>query len=270
VENNTNNTQFKAQPNKNTVYRSRNIKKKKINGGFDFLSDKRFLWNSLNTFISAFLGGIAFAIGTTVFLTVNNKNVGSALFSLGMIIILAYGFGFYTSKIGYSLKNTKEQNILLIPIWIGNLLGALFVSGLLGISETKLIDTFASRANQICSVTLSNSLGGVLVLSIFCGLLMFIATDNYKNAKNAAQKYITLILLSNRISIAANRLLWYYLEVVVLWYGSCGIYSIQFVWNIICPNQIIWKFIYCYSRWRVVWTCSWSKWRNVKTCDICC
>ena len=196
MENNTNNTQFKAQPNKNTVYRSRNIKKKKINGGFDFLSDKRFLWNSLNTFISAFLGGIAFAIGTTVFLTVNNKNVGSALFSLGMIIILAYGFGFYTSKIGYSLKNTKEQNILLIPIWIGNLLGALFVSGLLGISETKLIDTFASRANQICSVTLSNSLGGVLVLSIFCGLLMFIATDNYKNAKNAAQKYITLILAS--------------------------------------------------------------------------
>ena len=53
-------------------------------------------------------------------------------------------------------------------------------------------------------------------------------------------------------------ILWYYMKVVVLWYGSCGIYSIQFVWNIICPkqfvwniifsNQIIWKFYYCYYR----------------------
>ena len=52
--------------------------------------------------------------------------------------------------------------------------------------------------------------------------------------------------------------LWYYLEVVVLWYGSYGIYSIQLVWNIICPkqfvwniiclNQIIWKFFYCCYR----------------------
>ena len=48
------------------------------------------------------------------------------------------------------------------------------------------------------------------------------------------------------------------MEVVVLWYGSCGIYSIQLVWNIICPkqfvwniiclNQIIWKFFYCCYR----------------------
>ena len=57
---------------------------------------------------------------------------------------------------------------------------------------------------------------------------------------------------------------YYTLKVVIMvWnfvvlYGSCGTYSIQvvwniicpkqFVWNIICPNLIIWKFYYCCYR----------------------
>ena len=56
--------------------------------------------------------------------------------------------------------------------------------------------------------------------------------------------------------------LWYYgMEVVVFiqfsLYGTLFVQNIcpkQFVRNIICPNQIIWKFIYCYYRLRPIQT----------------
>lgn len=188
------NNSTKKRVKKSNVYRPERAARKKVNHKINF--DKRLLWNSLNAFISGLLGGIAFAIGAIAFLSVKNKNVGSAIFSLGMIVIFAYGFGFYTSKIGYAIKNTKEQNIMLFPIWLGNLLGAMLVGGVMHLTRAKISSLLQSRANQLCSEKLSDSVGGVLVLSIFCGLLMFIATDNYKNAKNAAQKYITLILTS--------------------------------------------------------------------------
>ena len=95
MENNVNNI-----PQNNTVYRPQASKIRKKGISINVNIDKLFLWNALNVFISGLLGGVAFAIGGTVFLSVNNKSVGSALFTIGMIIIYAYGFGFYTSKIG--------------------------------------------------------------------------------------------------------------------------------------------------------------------------
>ena len=192
MENNVNASAGKTQTVKRTVYKPQNSNKFNLN----FNLDKRLLWNALNMFVSGLLGGIAFSVGGTVFLSVNNKSVGSALFSLGMMIIFAYGFAFYTSKIGYSLKKSKEQNLMLIPIWLGNFLGALLVGGLLSLTRSQISETLYTRANQLCGEKFSDSVGGILILSILCGLLMFIVTDNYKNAKNAAQKYVTLIAVS--------------------------------------------------------------------------
>lgn len=192
MENNVNASAEKTQTGKRTVYRPQNSNKFNTN----FKLDKRLLWNALNMFVSGLLGGIAFSVGSTVFLSVNNKSVGSALFSLGLMIIFAYGFAFYTSKVGYSLKKSKEQNLMLIPIWLGNFLGALLVGGILTLTRSQISETLYTRANQLCGEKFSDSVGGILILSILCGLLMFIVTDNYKNAKNAAQKYVTLIAVS--------------------------------------------------------------------------
>lgn len=189
MENNVNNT-----PQNNTVYRPKNAPKNLKK--FSLNINNQFLLNFLNVFISGLLGGIAFSIGGIAYLSLNNKSVGSALFTIGMVIIYAYGFGFYTSKVGYSLKNNKEQNLMLIPVWLGNLLGSLLMGGLIKLTREPVAETLAERANQLCGKKLSDSVGGIIILSVFCGLLMFIATDNFKNAKNAAQKYVTLFLVS--------------------------------------------------------------------------
>lgn len=190
MENNVNNP-----PQNNTVYHPQNNKTPIKKANFNLNINKQFLWNFLNVFISGLLGGIVFSIGGIAYLSLNNKSVGSALFTIGMVIIYAYGFGFYTSKIGYSLKNNKDQNLMLIPVWLGNLIGSFLVGGLIRLTREPIAETLAERANQLCSEKLSDSVGGIIILSIFCGLLMFVATDNFKNAKNAAQKYVTLFLV---------------------------------------------------------------------------
>lgn len=189
MENNKNN-----RPEESIVYRPQNATTNRKNLSFNV--NKQLLWNFLNVFISGLLGGIAFSIGTTAFLSLNNKSVGAALFTIGMVVIYAYGFGFYTSKIGYSVKNSREQNLMLIPVWLGNLLGSLIMGGLMQLTRKSISQTLFNRANQLCGEKLSDSVVGILILSVLCGLLMFIATDNYKNAKNAAQKYITLFLVA--------------------------------------------------------------------------
>lgn len=195
-QNNISKGENTVRPNRKTVYRSKITKPKFKKTDFKVNSkiDKRTLFNNINIFINGLLGGIAFALGANAFLSINNKYLGSALFTVGMVIIFAYGFGLYTSKVGYFLKNNKEQNLMLIPIWLGNLVGAILVGGVLRLTRSQVSATLISRANQLSGEKLADSVWGVLILSVFCGLLMFIATDGFKNAKNAAQKYITLFL----------------------------------------------------------------------------
>lgn len=188
MENKTTNNVAK----KRMVYRSNKTSKNNLKDFFN----KRLMWNSLNAFISGLLGGIAFAIGTIAFLSVKNKNVGSAIFTLGMIVIFAYGFGFYAFKIGYAIKTSKEQNFMLVPIWLGNFIGAYLIGRAMRLTRVNMSKMLITRADQLCDQKLVDSILGVLILSVFCGLLMFIAADNYKNAKNAAQKYIILFLVA--------------------------------------------------------------------------
>lgn len=197
--NSTSKVENAVRPNRKKVYRQHNAqgKSKKFNftkTNFNVKLEKRTLLNNLNIFINGLLGGIAFSLGAVAFLSVNNKYMGSALFTVGMVIIFVYGFGLYTSKVGYCLKNNKEQNLMLIPIWLGNLVGAILVGGIFRLTRTQISDTLISRANQLSGEKFADNIGGILILSIFCGFLMFIATDSFKNAKNAAQKYITLFL----------------------------------------------------------------------------
>ena len=148
----------------------------------------------LAVLFNGFLAGIMFSLGAVAYLKVNNKYLGSALFTIGLLIILIYGFGFYTSKIGYCLTQKKTQNIMLFPLWVGNVLGAVFIGLISFLTRDDFASTIYHRANEISGLKLSDSSGGILIMSIIGGLLMFVVTDNYQNAKTAAQKYIILFV----------------------------------------------------------------------------
>ena len=81
-----------------------------------------------------------------------------------------------------------------MPLWLGNLIGAFSVGGLLSLTRENVSNTIYTRANQLCLELAKDSMLSIIILSFFCGIIMFVVTDNYKNAKNSAQKYLALFL----------------------------------------------------------------------------
>lgn len=152
------------------------------------------VWNIITVLINGILGGIFFSLGAVAYLSIDSKYLGSALFSAGMFFIFFYGFGMYTGKIGYCFTQKKEQNLMLIPLWFGNIIGALLLGGIMRLTRETMVEKLAERADELCGLKLADTSGGMLVLSVLCGIIMFIIADNYKNGKTNVQKYLTVII----------------------------------------------------------------------------
>ena len=67
---------------------------------------------NIEILIKSILAGIMIGIGGTIYLSLDNKIVGSILFAIGLFIIVVYSFNLYTGKMGYLI------NIFFIKILI--------------------------------------------------------------------------------------------------------------------------------------------------------
>lgn len=164
----------------------------KAEGKKSSIGENAFYYHSLSTFVKAFLAGVMVALGATTFLSVSSKYLGSALFSIGLFVIFSYGLALYTGKIGYFIVQNKNKNMQLIPTWLGNLAGTVVMGYILRL--TRASSKLSSRALSLCEEKLNDNVLSIFVLALFCGMLMFIAADNYKNAANSIQKYLGIIL----------------------------------------------------------------------------
>lgn len=151
-----------------------------------------FLMRSLSTIIKGILAGIMISLGCVAYLSTDNRYLGSLLFAISIFAVLSYGFELYTARVGYAPVQSVRKNLQLIPAWIGNLLGALLSGFLLGF--TDIAAKLSSRALSICKNNINGSVYSALLLSVFCGILIFIAVDNFKNAANNVQKYLAMLL----------------------------------------------------------------------------
>ena len=124
--------------------------------------------------IKSILAGIFIGIGCNIYLSCDNKYIGSLLFTIGLIAILYFSFNLYTGKVGYILNNNSKYIITLLIILLGNIIGAIFV-GLLFPNNLAI---------TLCNNKLSLSYYNILIKSIMCGLLIYIAVDSYSNNKN--------------------------------------------------------------------------------------
>ncbi len=144
--------------------------------------------------IKAILAGIAIGVGGTLYLSVDNKYIGSLLFGIGLFCIFSFGFNLYTGKIGFLIteKNKRKFAVDLILIWLGNIIGTGITA--LCLRLTRISDELSQKASELCKVKLSDNLLSIFILAIFCGLLMYIAAHNYGYGKNSAQKYIATFI----------------------------------------------------------------------------
>ena len=146
----------------------------------------------LDTLLRSLLAGIMIGIGGVIYLSCDNKYIGAFLFGLGLFTILTFGFNLYTGKIGYAVSNEPSYIIDLIIIWLGNLIGTMIVG--LSVQFTRVGESLTEKAQVLCETKLNDNLISIFVLSIFCGLLMFVAADGYKNLTNQVAQVMVVFL----------------------------------------------------------------------------
>lgn len=141
-------------------------------------------------FISAIYAGLMIAFGGAVFVASDNKYMGSFMFSLGLLTVVLRGFDLYTGKIGYltisksdSSQFNVAKNALYYPtIILGNFVGAWLLGTTLRF--TRFSDSFVTKTTSISAAKLSDSPLSIFILSIACGIMMFLAVDGYKKSQN--------------------------------------------------------------------------------------
>ena len=141
--------------------------------------------------VKGIYAGILIGIGGVAFLSLKNPIAGSFFFSIGLLTICMYGMNLYTGKIGYILINKFEYVYELLLSLIGNFIGTFFVG------KVMLLTRFSSiskRALEMSNMKLNDNLLSIFVLSMFCGMLMYIAVNNYKKVTNEIGKYVGIFM----------------------------------------------------------------------------
>lgn len=134
-------------------------------------------------FLKAAAAGIMIGIGGAVYLTLENKVIGAVLFGVGLYTIVLNGLFLYTGKVGYliSAKDKKAYILQLIFTWIGNLAGTALAAA--AISATR-IGNLGRTAEVICKTKLADTPHSILILAVFCGILMYVAVDGFREKGN--------------------------------------------------------------------------------------
>ena len=127
---------------------------------------------------------------TKVFLSVENRVIGSALFTVGLFVICTFGFHLFTGKVCYVFQNDRSYALDLPVIWLGNLVGTGITAGLMLL--TRSASTLSEKAASMCAVKLGDSLISLFVLGMFCNILIYVAVDGYRRNPHELGKYLSL------------------------------------------------------------------------------
>lgn len=134
---------------------------------------KQYRWGRI--FSRSILAGIMIGLAGVVNLSVDNKFVGALLFSFGLITILAQSLNLYTGKVG--TINLSCEWFMLPVIIFGNFIGTNIIAW--GMSLTRFGETLNQSAYVIVQNKLADSWFSILLLSIGCGIMMYLAVKGW-------------------------------------------------------------------------------------------
>ena len=131
-------------------------------------------------FFLSIAAGILIGIGGSVFLACDSRYVGAVLFSVALLSICYQGLYLFTGKIGYIARQHDRQSVIAVLVTLcGNFLGTLASGLAVGYVKPGYMETAAA----MCAKKLAMAPGQIFLAGVFCGILMFLAVDIFKNAK---------------------------------------------------------------------------------------
>ena len=159
----------------------------------------------LKVLLRAIPAGMAIGLGGCVLMGTMSINpelkwVGAILFSVGLFVVFTFGLDLYTGKVGYMFNDKPwTYGIDLLLMLVGNFIGALFIGLIMPMSEQFVPGFIDARLDMLDDPIM------IICKGIFCGMLMFIAADVYKNKKSYLGAFICVpvfILAGSEHSIA--------------------------------------------------------------------
>lgn len=175
-----------------------------------------------NIFCKAVLAGIAIAIGGIIYLSVENKIIGALLFTVGLYAIVLNGLFLYTGKVGYLVveKDKKEYLLILLTTWLGNLVGTAIGAFAFLNTRNALV---AQNVDIICEAKLDDTPLSIFILAVFCGFLMYIAVDGFKEKGNPIILFmgVSVFILCGFEHCIANM---FYFSLAGAWSGKAFLY----------------------------------------------
>ena len=199
---------------------------------------------NIKMFLLAIGAGLAISIGGTVYLSVDNKIIGSLLFAVGLYAIVLNGLFLYTGKVGYLVdQSDKIEYLGLLAItWLGNLAGTWI--GAVAVLNTR-IQGIRENAVGICETKLADEPLSIFLLAIFCGILMYIAVDGFKEKENPLILFIcvSVFILSGFEHCIANM---FYFSIAGAWSLKTIVYLIimtlgNSLGGVLIPSLKNWK-----------------------------
>lgn len=184
----------------------------------------------INFLTKSILAGLMIGIGGTVFLSSENKFIGAFMFGIGLFVIISYEFNLFTGKIGYIFDNKLNYLIEVGITLIGNFIGTYLISILL--RYTRIANLITEKAQNMCLIKLEDNILSILILSIFCGMLMYIAVNGYKTIKDTLGKNLVIFLcvatfiLSGFEHCIANM---FYFSIAGMWSFKTFIYLLAMI-----------------------------------------
>ena len=187
-------------------------------------------------FLNAILAGLFIGIAGTVCMAVPHAVMGAFLFGFGLLTIVSYGFKLYTGAVGYLAiqgKNAPRYLLELLLIWLGNLAGC-FTVGFL-VRQTRSFPGFAERVANVCAAKAGDSFVSWLILSFFCGILMYVAVETFKRKEELSATVrvpvlflcVAIFILSGYEHCIANM---YYFSAAGMWswkaLGAIGVMTL--------------------------------------------
>ena len=146
-------------------------------------------------FLNAILAGLFIGIAGTVCMAVPDPVTGAFLFGFGLLTIVSYGFKLYTGAIGYLAvqgRSTPRYLAELAVIWCGNFLGTFLVGQ--AVRQTRSFPAFGARIAKVCAAKAGDAGPSWLILSFFCGILMYVAVESFKRREELPGVVRTVIL----------------------------------------------------------------------------
>ena len=160
--------------------------------------------------VSAVIAGGLIGMGGTVYLSQQNPVVGSCLFAIGLFTIVIFQLQLFTGKIGYLPMQKPVYLIELAITWM--------------VRNSRIYEGMAEKVQTIAATKLNDDFLSIFLLAVFCGMLMFIAVDIFKNQTGSTIRTVgvfipvMVFILSGFEHVIANM---YYFSLAGVWSGHC-------------------------------------------------